>query len=146
MAGGYKSVNVEEGNVPTDDLLMLTVEADSSISLESSQLGSGPLAQASFLKTPETAVYILAGGTLERWALVSKYVAPASPCDLKEKNSCLLDLHPTTYDRDTVNWLECDRPCKRWFQVFCLKMTHKGVYLIFAFIIQSELQKHTKYH
>ena len=68
-------------------------------------------------------VFILCGGTQERWALVSKYIAPAAPCDLDRQKKCLLVNTPNIFDKDTVNWLGCDGLCHYYlFHVPCLHM------------------------
>ena len=54
--------------------------------------------------------------------VVSKYVAPAAPCDLDRQKKCLLVNTPDIFDKDTVNWLGCDGRCHRWFHVPCLLM------------------------
>ena len=87
-------------------------------------LGSSPVAQSSMIMTPEEDVFIVGGGTQERWALISKYVAPATPCDLDKNKKCILVNTPECYGKDTVNWLGCDGLCRRFFHVPCLKMSY----------------------
>lgn len=122
LAGGYSTLQGTEKDVANDELLGITVD-DGVVSAEVHTLGSGPLAQASFLFTPEPDVYILAGGIQERWALISSFIAPATPCDLQMKNKCLLILNPDHHPLDYVNWLGCDGPCRRWCHVPCLGLT-----------------------
>ena len=120
--GGYNTLEREEKDTATDELIKITVE-DSVVSAEVYALGSGPQAQASFLQTPEPGVFILAGGIQERWALVSKHVAPAVPCHLQTKNKCLLANNPSQHAMDYVQWLGCDGPCNRWLHVLCLGLS-----------------------
>ena len=122
VAGGYSTLQGKEKDVANDELIGISVE-DGVVSAEVHTLGSGPLAQASFLHTPEADVYILAGGIQERWALISSFIAPAKPCDLQLKNKCLLVLNPDHHALDYVNWLGCDGPCRRWCHVPCLGLT-----------------------
>ena len=122
-AGGYNCLMGGDKDTPSDELIQLTVDDEDKVKLETLAMGSAPTAQSAFLVTPEPDVYILAGGTQERWALLSKYVAPGAPCDLNLKKRCLLVNNQDQYMMDTVNWLGCDGPCKRWFHVICLKIS-----------------------
>ena len=122
--GGYSNLEGKGKDIANDEVIRMKVE-DGQVSVTVQALGSGPQAQASLLKTPETDVFILAGGIQERWALVSKYTAPAVPCDLHLKHKCLLVKTPDQHQVDTVNWLGCDGPCSRWFHEPCLGLSHE---------------------
>ena len=101
------------------------MKAEAITDVKVTSLGSGPLAQSSLILTPEEDVFILCGGTQERWALVSKYIAPAVPCDLNILKKCILVSNPSGFTKDTVNWLGCDGQCGRWFHAPCLHLTPK---------------------
>ena len=122
VVGGYNRLEGKENDIATDELIQVTVE-EGVVRVETIGLGSGPQAQAAFIRTPQPEVYILAGGVQERWALISEYIAPAVPCDLHKKKRCLLVKNPDQHAMDTVNWLGCDGPCQRWFHVPCLKLS-----------------------
>ena len=123
--GGYNTLLAKHDDTPTDTLIQLVFGSSAVSDIKAISLGCGPVAQASLLLTPEDDVFIVAGGTQERWALVSKYTAPGVPCDLEVKKKCLLVNNPECYLQDTVNWLGCDGPCNRWFHSPCLLMSHE---------------------
>jgi hypothetical protein len=111
--GGYYTLLAKHNDTPTDTLIQLILGSSAVSDIKVISLGCGPVAQASLLLTPAEDVFIVAGGTQERWALVSKYIASGLPCDLEVKKKCLLVKNPECYLQDTVKWLGCDGPCNR---------------------------------
>lgn len=85
-------------------------------------LNSGPVAHNQLLNTPIDTCKIVAGGTQERWAILSPATVPGSPCDLDLKSQCKFKLNEDTGD-DLVNWIACDGFCKRWLHTLCINMT-----------------------
>ena len=126
LFGGYNTVLAKPEDTPTDTLIQLVVHQllPTIHGIKMMSLGSSPVAQSSMIMTPEEDVFIVGGGTQERWALISKYVAPATPCDLDKNKKCILVNTPECYGKDTVNWLGCDGLCRRFFHVPCLKMSY----------------------
>ena len=123
MVGGYTTMLGKENDSPTDTLVQIQMEAEVISEVKVTSLGSGPIAQSTLILTPEEDVFILCGGSQERWALVSKYIAPAVPCDLNALNLCILVSNPSSFMQDFVDWLGCDGECGRWFHAPCLKLT-----------------------
>ena len=75
----------KENDYPTDTLVQIQMEYEVISEVKKvASLSSGPIAQSSLLLTPEKDVFILCGVSQERWALVSKYIAPDVPCDLAQ--------------------------------------------------------------
>ena len=123
FVGGYDQLQGNRTNTACDKMMRMVVKEEKVLSLEIHSLFSGPIAQASLIKTPEEDVLIIAGGIQERWAILSPNVAPAAPCSLNTQNKCILVKTPDLYSNDTVNWLGCDGPCKRWFHVPCVHLS-----------------------
>ena len=107
-------MNGNDKDLGTDELISIEVD-QGVVKLKSISLGSGTQAQTALISTPKPDNFILAGIIQERWALISKYIAPAVPCELHPKKKCLLVNNPDLYSVDTVNWMGCDWPCNRWF-------------------------------
>ena len=123
--GGYNQLSGSKDDTACDKMIGIKFEQHKLLSLTVKSLSCGPLAQASVVRTPNPDVFILAGGIQERWALVSKTIAPAAPCSLAEIKKCVLVNNPDLHPQDTVNWLGCSGPCKRWFHVPCVHLSHK---------------------
>ena len=130
VVGGYNTLIGREKDIPTDELIQITVDEQEKVTIETLALGSGPIAQSLLINTPEEDQFILAGGTHERWALISNHVAPAVPCALNQKKKCVLMINPETYIQDTVNWLGCDGPCDRWFHIPCVRISPEEFVII----------------
>lgn len=122
--GGYNQLRGDKNDSACDKMLRMVLKQEKVISLDVRSLGCGPLAQASIVRTPKEDVFIIAGGIQERWALVSQTVAPAAPCSLDDIKKCIMVNNPDLYPQDTVNWLGCSGPCKRWFHVPCVHLSH----------------------
>ena len=125
FVGGYDQLRGDKSNTPCDKMIEMVVKEERVVSLEVKSLGSGPIAQASLLLTPKVDVFIIAGGIQERWALLSKTIAPAAPCSLNDQNKCILVKTPDLYSEDTVNWVGCDGACQRWFHAPCVHLSQE---------------------
>ena len=123
--GGYRQPTGKENEIPSEEIfscefLMTEGVVHSILNFHSKALNSGPVAHNFILNSPTDDCFLVAGGTQERWAVLSKNVLPADPCDLVSVGKCRINLHPT---EETVRWIGCDGPCKRWFHSeVCLKM------------------------
>jgi hypothetical protein len=123
FVGGFNQLRGRKGDAGSDNMIEMIVDKESVVSIHIKSLGSGPIAQASLMTTPARDVFILGGGVQERWALLSQTVAPSAPCSLNEKARCILVKNPDFYPAETVNWLGCDGPCKRWFHAPCVHIS-----------------------
>ena len=69
---------------------------------------------------------MVAGGTIERWAVLSTNTLPGDPCDLVTLAKCKVILRSEPVE-ETVFWIGCDGVCKRWFHSICLNMSGREV-------------------
>ena len=100
---------------------------DSFLTFQSRTLNSGPVAHNHILNTPTDACVVIAGGTLERWAVLSPNTLPGDPCDLFFVGKCKVSLNKEQVE-DCVRWIGCDGPCRRWFHsTVCLEMSEDEV-------------------
>ena len=127
--GGYRLASGQVGESPADEIFScefnLTEEGavDSFLTFQSRLLNSGPVAHNFILNTPSATCALVAGGTIERWAILCKNTLPGDPCDLFAVGKCKVFQNQEPAE-DTVRWIGCDGPCKRWFHsVVCLKMS-----------------------
>ena len=120
LVGGYNTLLGTEKDTPTDIFVQMKIDKEAITDVKVIALGCGPIGQPALILTPEDDVFILCGGTQEKWALISKYLAPAVPCYLDQEKKCLLVNTPEVHLKDMVDWLGCDGKCGRWFHAPCL--------------------------
>ena len=125
MVGGYSQSAGSKHDEACDKMIEVILDRSGLISDKVIGLNSGPVAQPCILHTPNQNVFIVAGGIQETWALLSETTAPSAPCALSLINRCLLISDPEENYMDTVKWIGCDGPCKRWFHSPCLHFSDK---------------------
>ena len=77
--GGYSQENCSHNDTASDNIIKIVVNKERVVSVSMKQLGCGPIAQASLLKTPVSSLH--------------------------DQKRCLLMNSPDLYSQDTVNWL-----------------------------------------
>ena len=88
----------------TDVLVQMLFSSSTVKDIRLDHLGSGPLAQPSMMMTPRENVFIVCGGTQERWALLLKYIAPAAACHLGKKKERLMEKTPNLWKALWIGW------------------------------------------
>ena len=95
LVGGHNRMVAKPDDTTSDVLVQILFSSYILTDIRLDSLGSDPLAKSSMIMTPKENVFIVCGGTQERWALVSKYIAPALAWHLGKKKGCLLGTHQT---------------------------------------------------
>ena len=95
LVGGHNRMVAKPDDTTSDVLVQILFSSYILTDIRLDSLGSDPLAKSSMIMTHKENVFIVCGGTQERWALVSKYIAPALAWHLGKKKGCLLGTHQT---------------------------------------------------
>ena len=90
------------------------------VDIQEKRLGIEPVAQAMLLQTPTPGCIILAGGTVERWDILSSELSPGNPCSLARKWKCIIEQNLDKYAAN-VQWIFYSS-CERWYH-----HDHRGV-------------------
>ena len=130
--GGYRCESGAAGESPVDEIFCCQFNlseglVDSFLTFQSRTLNSGPVAHNHILNTPSDACVVIAGGTIERWTVLSPNTLPGDPSDLFFVGKCKVSLNKEQVE-DCVRWIGCDGPCRRWFHsTVCLEMSEDEV-------------------
>ena len=127
--GGYRQKDSSLDEEASGDIFHFKFKMNQGLvenieSYQSKSLNSGCVSHNQLLNTPSKSCLIVAGGTLERWAILSTSTVAGSPCDLDLKGMCKVTSNEDS-GTEYVNWIGCDGPCKRWFHTICLFMDKK---------------------
>ena len=81
--------------------------------IQENRLGIEPVTQAMLLQTPTPGCIIVAGGTVERWDILSSELSPGNPCSLAQKWKCIIEQNLDKYAAN-VQWIFYSS-CERWY-------------------------------
>ena len=108
--GGYQKSSSQPEETAVDSMFEcqfhLSEEGivDQLVSFLSRALNSGPVAHNFILDTPSNNCLMVAGGTIERWAVLSTNTLPGDPCDLVTLAKCKVILRSEPVE-ETVFWI-----------------------------------------